>query len=99
MKKHYYLFTDEIGNRWRVPLSVIASSYFQYFGGREDGPKTLDEAYEMMVREPDEAEDWARNNMDWPEVSAHAEKIENVQPDPRDAWINPDYVEIKEMEA
>ena len=76
------VFGVEIGNRWRVPLSVIAYSYFQYYGGREDGPKSLEDANELMRSELDEAEDWARNNMDWSEVAGHVEKIENVPPDP-----------------
>ena len=76
---------------WRVPLYVVAEHrakvYMDEFGN--DLNRSLVEDTNPLFEDGYEVVDWASNNMDWKDLSQHAEKVSNiVEPDYHAEWTN-----------
>lgn len=76
---------------WSVPVAIIASSRAEYykheFGG--DVFRSLNEdTIPLFESEEYEIEDWAQNNMNWKDVSAHAVMIQGGSVDYQEGWVN-----------
>lgn len=82
------------GSRWRVPVDVIAHNraehYAHEYGGDVD--RSLNEDTIPLFESDDyEIQDWAANNMNWEDVSAHAVQIaEPGAVDYQEGWVNGD---------
>lgn len=71
------------GSKWDVPLEIIARSraaqYADEFGG--DAQRSLaEDTLPLFDQDPDEAIEWAANNMNWSDVAGYA--TQSVQPAP-----------------
>ena len=75
----------EDGTIWHVPAKVVAFERADHYVGAES---TGGEVYDTYVQEEMEAalenerelRDWAANNMLWPELKEHAEKVDQDMP-------------------
>lgn len=72
------------GSRWAVPLEMIADN--RHAAYTDD---SLEATLHYLDRHPDEAIDWARNNMNWEDVKRHATQIDGpARVDFQDGWVN-----------
>jgi len=88
------------GERWAVPISIIAQSRATYYADRdaekeglskEDRDKRYEEEYSYTMGDRLEIHDWAPNNMNWADVREHAVNIGAEELDDRgyqEGWIN-----------
>lgn len=96
----YLQVTMPNGERWAVPISIIAHSRATYYAdkdAKEDGlsqeerDELYKEEYSYTMEDKYEIHDWAPNNMNWVDVREHAIRIGPVEPTDRDfqeGWIN-----------
>lgn len=80
MSKFYQVKMSN-GETWRIPLSLIEKSVVDCYG---DLPSHMTEGANL---DPDYAEDWAKNNMNWSDVKDCAELVES-DIDYEDYWCN-----------
>ena len=77
LKKKYRIEMN-CGETWVLPVAIIAENRARYyantseFGG--DFKKSLEDTIALFESDNDEIEDWAKNNIEWDEVKAHAVK-------------------------
>ncbi|WP_042694334.1 hypothetical protein [Azospirillum sp. B506] len=85
------------GSRWDVPLEIIARSraahYADEFG--DDAERSLaEDTAPLFDQDPDEAIEWASNNMNWSDVAAHAARSVPPRPltdrDKQTGWMTGD---------
>ena len=88
-KKYYLKFSD--GSTWAVPLHVILMNHAEYYAYK-DGVDSMEylEKESIPFFEADESniEDWAKNNMNWDDVSIHAIQIRKPALDFQSEWTN-----------
>ena len=81
------------GDRFAVPVRVIAESRAKWYAKEFDGDATKslnEDTAPLFSDDPYEIEDWAKNNMNWLDVSASAKLITSTPVDYQDGWINGD---------
>lgn len=96
-KDSRYIVIMPDGSQWSVPVELIAENRAKYYAGNAgiSMEASLEETWELFQDEF-EISDWAKNNMDWKDVSKEAEQV--VDPEPCDyeaAWSNADW-EVEE---
>jgi hypothetical protein len=89
------------GSQWDVPVEIIANNrakaYAEEFHG--DVQSSLDEdTLPLFESDPYEVEDWAANQMNWTDVSAHAQCHKPSEVDWQEGWVNgeKEVVEVEE---
>ena len=79
------------GSVWGVPVDVIARHRAAHYAHEFDGDVELSLAEDTLLlfeSEPYEVQDWAVNNMNWPDVADRARKIKDApEPDFQEAWM------------
>ena len=99
--KRLYIVTMSNGDQYGVPAEVIADNYAKYY---ESIGEDYKENYDAMIHWFDtndfEFADWAKNNMDWSDVSDKAVLVKHIQPEPdfEDGWVNGEYRYYREEE-
>lgn len=100
MAEDYLRVTMPDGSQYDVPCHLIAMDRAKYYAEKEaekEGEKTdketynekLIEEYNFAIKNKDEIQDWASNNMDWDDVKAHAKKVtDNKDVDFQEGWVN-----------
>lgn len=94
MKKNY-IFECSNGERWSVPVMVIARDRAKYYAENDDDfmgdfDKSLNEdTIPLFESDTYEIADWAQNNMNWSDIKAHAVKVGDAEIDMQDEWVNP----------
>lgn len=87
-----YVVTMENGEKWSIPVSVIAQDRATYYAARDFGGdvgKSLKEDTAPLFSDDDyEIEDWAKNNMNWSDVEKHATLKEKGNTDYQEGWMN-----------
>ena len=99
--KRLYIVTMSNGDQYGVPAEVIADNYAKYYESRgEDYKENYDAMIEWFDTDDFEFADWAKNNMDWSDVSDKAVLVKNIQPEPdfEDGWVNGEYRHYREEE-
>lgn len=103
-----YVVAMPDGSRWAVPLMVIATDRAKAYAGEfgDDLERSLSEdTLPLFESDPDDAHDWAANNMNWSDVQAHARIYNPATPmtdeDFQEGWVNGEYqvVNTKESQA
>lgn len=92
-----YIVTMPDGSRWAVPVEVIALDrarfYAEEFG--DNVARSLEEdTLPLFSAHEREIADWAKNNMNWEDVAAHAVRLpDEDEPtvDYQEGWVNGDY--------
>lgn len=93
-----YNVTFSNGQTWSIPVAIIALNRARYFRSKEP-EMNLEDHLIAIYKEFDEdkylIEEWARNNMNWSDVSNFAvlqeeEKYINWERE----WCNPEKIEI-----
>ncbi|RKY28459.1 MAG: hypothetical protein DRP83_00735 [Planctomycetota bacterium] len=87
-RKYYVTMPD--GSRWRVPVWVIViNRALEYVSDYESLVDSVAATLEVF-KDDDFIEEWARNNMDWAEVSEFATKIQDPTEavDYQEGWVN-----------
>lgn len=99
MKKNY-IFECSNGERWSVPVMIIARDRAKYYAENDDDfvgdfEKSLNEDTIPLFESDDyEVKDWAINNMNWSEVKEFAVKIGESDIDMQKEWVNPKETEV-----
>lgn len=98
-KVQYYQVESENGEQWRVPIDAIVQNRSEYYAEKDNVSYEEAEAetIELFNSDTYEIEDWARNNMNWSDVSGQAilhQTKSVVMYD--DMWCNPVEVEFVE---
>ena len=97
MKTKHLRVTMPDGSRWDVPAEIIAKSRAAYYAkadtGEDNGPSFethFKKEMEYTLKNDDELCDWAGNNMNWADVSAHARRVEDPpqEVDWEEGWTN-----------
>lgn len=100
--KRLYIVKMSNGDQYGVPAEVIADNYAKYY---ESIGEDYKENYDAMIHWFDtndfEFADWAKNNMDWSDVSDKAVLVKRNQsePDFEDGWVNGEYQYYREEES
>jgi hypothetical protein len=92
-------FSD--GSRWEIPVSIIAEDRAKEYAHEFDGSAARSLAEDtgpLFDASPYSIKDWAKNNMNWSEVVAHAVRTGSRTPSYEDEWGNAD-CEIVEREV
>lgn len=88
-RKYLTLALDD-GSIYGIPLEVIARNRAENYKDEfaNDIERSLaEDTLPLFEDDPWEATDWARNNMNWEDVSAHAVQLRGPQPiDFQSAW-------------
>lgn len=107
----YLQVTMPNGERWGVPLSIIAHSRATYYAdldakrdglSKEERDQRYEEEYTYTIEDKLEIHDWAPNNMNWTDVSEHAIYIGPEKLTDRgyqEGWINgaKEIVDLKDV--
>lgn len=78
------------GSEWEVPASLIAKHRAGYYEYNEQSTAYKNE-FQATMQNDYTLLDWAPNNMDWSDVSAHAKQVMPPNPpevDFQEAWVN-----------
>lgn len=97
--KRLYIVTMPNGDQYGVPAEVIADNYAKYYESRgEDYKENYDTMIEWFDTNDYEFADWAKNNMNWSDVSDKAIFVKHAQPklDFEDGWVNGEYQYYRE---
>jgi len=98
MSKHL-LITMPDESVWAVPVDIIAlsraTSYASEFAG-DVQTSLVQDTLPLFNSNLFEIEDWAANNMNWSDVSAHARLIREGETDYQEGWVN-DEKEFKDL--
>lgn len=106
----YLQVTMPNGERWGVPIYIIAESRANYYANKdairegltkEERDKRYEEEYSYTLEDEFEICDWAANNMNWIDVKEYAIEISFEALTERgyqEGWINGDktIIDIKE---
>lgn len=83
------------GSQYGVPVDVVARDRAKHYASEFDGDveRSLAEDTGPLFESSEyDIHDWAANNMNWSDVSAHARKLRDAQPptksDFQEAWVN-----------
>lgn len=80
------------GSRWDVPCEIIAANRANYYSPEKSAP-LWEREYQYALKNNDEIEDWAANNMNWDDVKADAKRVQEPppsEPDWQEGWVNGD---------
>lgn len=89
--KRLYIVTMTNGDQYGVPAEVIADNYAKYYEKQGEDYK---ENYDVMIHffDTDDYDfaDWAKNNMDWSDVSDKAVLVKRAEQkvDFQEGWVN-----------
>lgn len=87
-----YVVTMENGEKWSVPVSMIAQDRATYYAaidfGGDVGKSLKEDTIPLFSSDDYEIEDWAKNNMDWLDVEKHATLKEKSSTDYQEGWMN-----------
>lgn len=87
-KRYFMKFTD--GSTWAIPVHVILLNHSEYVASNSgQDPMAALEAETIPYFEEDVSniEDWAKNNMNWSEISEHAVQITPPSLDFQNEWM------------
>jgi len=94
----YYVMITECGKHYGVPAEIIAKHKADYRAKRNgDSADIWQDTFVAMMNWFDgddfEFADWAKNNMNWSDVSAHAKLLKTNDPtiDFQESWVNGEY--------
>lgn len=79
------------GSRWDVPVMLVARNRAEHYKSEfgDDIERSLTEDTIPLFKSDDfEIEDWAANNMNWDEVKAHANRVEDGEIDFEEGWVS-----------
>lgn len=103
-----YVYVKFSNATYRIPAEVIATDRATYFATHDTGDDTphtdpewqriYAEEIEYTLNDEYELTDWASNNMNWEDVEAHAERVENVIANYSDEWTNAEK-EVREVDS
>lgn len=88
-----YIISDSVGRKWKIPVKLIAFHRAGYYMNADNISlaDSIKETVELFNDDNYEIEDWARNNMDWCDVSSQAHFIDNTTYESMgDIWTNPE---------
>lgn len=79
------------GTTWEIPAEVVANNSTDYYMSKPEPEFTREEEFESSMDDY-ELTDWAGNNMNWSDVSAHAVRVPGTSPTPdyESDWGNAD---------
>jgi hypothetical protein len=89
--KELYQITMYDGSVWTVPVILIATNHAEYYAevdevSFEDALKN--DTIPLFTDDPDEIEEWAKNNMDWDDVSSSAVCVKQAKTDFDRGWMD-----------
>jgi len=94
-----YIITMPDGSKWRVPVFEIAIHRASYYSRIDAVPyiQSLEgDTIPLFTNDHGQIADWAKNNMDWKDVVAHATQIKDgSKVDFQEGWTNGEW-EIEE---
>ena len=93
MNMHYRVHMED-GSKYDVPLLIIALNRAQYYAKQDNITlqESLDNDTLPMFENDEEIEDWARNNMDWDDVSSLAKCVKTPDDvDFQESWMNGEF--------
>lgn len=85
------------GERWSVPVRLIAEHRAKHYAHEFDddlAKSLIEDTGPLFDQDEYEIEDWARNNMNWDDVSSKAKMLATGETDYQEGWVNGD-VEIQ----
>lgn len=75
-------------SEWEVPAEIVAKDRATYYA-KHDKDTTYEGEFEYTMSSNFELLDWAANNMDWSDVSAHAVEVSAHEAvDFQEGWVN-----------
>lgn len=78
--KRLYIVTMTNGDQYGIPAEVIADNYAKYYEScGEDYKENYDAMIEWFDTDDFEFADWAKNNMDWSDVSDKAVLVKQAE--------------------
>jgi hypothetical protein len=82
-------------SRWKVPAKLVAEDRAKYYSLRDGGsPKEK----QYTLEDDEELIDWARNNLNWSDVSGQAVKVDDeATTDFQEGWVNGPMEVINEL--
>ena len=100
--KRLYIVTMSNGDQYGVQAEFIADNYAKYYENRgENYKENFDAMIEWFDTNGYAFADWAKNNMDWSDVSDNAVLVKHVEQklDFEDGWVNGEYQYYREKES
>ena len=87
-----YIVTMGNGQRWSIPVERIAFNRAHYYA-KKDGisfdESLKEDTWPLFEADGFEIEDWARNNMNWSDVKAHAKLVDTDDfCDFQEGWVD-----------
>ena len=81
------------GSVFHLGANMIALNRANYYSAKEstgeDKERVQQEEYKITLDDPDELIDWAKNNMNWSDVSLFAKLVKSPDEcDYQDGWVN-----------
>ena len=92
--KRLYIVTMQNGDQYGVPSEIIADNYAKYYESSGENYKdNFDAMIEWFDTNDYKFADWAKDNMDWSDVSDKAVLVIHIEkkPDFEDGWVNGEY--------
>lgn len=86
-----YIVEMPNGERWAVPVSVIAENRAKHYAHEFDGDVTksiMEDTAPLFTDDDYEIEDWAKNNMNWVDVMGSATLLTTGNTDYQEGWCN-----------
>lgn len=99
----YLLVTMPDDSRWKVPAKLVAEDRAKYYSLRDGGSpkdvlKTFNNEKQYTLEDDEELIDWARNNLNWSDVSGQAVKVDDeATTDFQEGWVNGPMEVINEL--
>ena len=98
--KKYYIVQMADGSKWAVPVADIAMNRAEHYMRKYSFDliqSLVDDTLPLFQEDIDEITYWARNNMNWSEISNLATQVEPPRTTNtyKDDWVNPQDWEIK----
>lgn len=69
---------------WTIPAHIVCGNRASYYS--KEGPGVKEEEFTFCMENDDEIIDWAKNNMNWEDVSHEARLVEDVEEDMNREW-------------
>ena len=99
----YLLVTFSDRRTYKIPVSLIAGSRADYYAridadsGDGDYDANYIKEYEYTMKDDSVLEEWAKNSMDWEDISDYAEIVEDIETTSyHHEWCNADMDFIEE---
>jgi len=87
-----YIRIEMADGKWDIPAAIIINNRAEYYSNQEnnyaDKNRVYGEEVDFLENNDNEIIDWLENNMDWNEVKASANKVENITVNYADGLCN-----------